>query len=689
MDKEKENIDHATKARQFILDESRTDWHNEALYNFRRKRDQAAQQVSDWEELRNLASQIKDNVLSNLDSFLVEFERAAQSNGAQVHWARDATEHNQTVLNILQRHGISRMVKSKSMLTEECHLNPFLEANGIEVVDTDLGEWIIQLRKERPSHIVAPAIHLRKEEVSETFHQKIQTEAGNSDPQYLTETARQVLRHKFMNAEAALTGVNFAVAETGSVVVCTNEGNSDMGVHRVPIQIHCMGVEKIVPMVADLGVFIRLLARSSTGQPITIYTSHHQRPKKGGEMHIVILDNGRSQHLAQPDFRSGLKCIRCGACMNTCPVYRRSGGYSYGDSIPGPIGSILTPGRDLQKYSTLPFASSLCGSCTDVCPVKIDIHEQLYKWRQEIGANDLFSKSKRSMLRHTAKVLTNPDRMDRYGAWIQSAQRWMPRFLLYNPLNIWGRNRELPDAEESFKSWLRKNKPDIIKKTEEKVESKEMTNFKRIRSQDQSTQKEDGNVIESPREQILDAISVAKGDLCEHPVIPSKVIQEEPLTAQFEKACRAVGTRVIRVEGNVSEVIFQTFPGVNLIASTFPPYSGNVALKPEADPASLASIEVAVVLGEIAVAENGAIWIPENALTHRILPFICQHLVIVIKDDCIVGNMHQAYTQIDLKKIGFGVFVAGPSKTADIEQALVVGAHGARSLTVLMLADRT
>lgn len=687
MDNEKVNIDHAAKARQFILDESRTDWHNEALYNFRIKRDQAAQQVSDWEELRNLASQIKDNVLSHLDSYLVEFERVAQSKGVQVHWARDAAEHNQIVLSILQRHGIGHMVKSKSMLTEECHLNPFLEANGIEVVDTDLGEWIIQLRKERPSHIVAPAIHLKKEEVSETFHQKIQTEAGNSDPQYLTETARQVLRHKFMNAEAALTGVNFAVAETGSVVVCTNEGNSDMGVHRVPLQIHCMGVEKIVPKAADLGVFLRLLARSSTGQPITIYTSHHQRPKKGGEMHVVILDNGRSQHLAQSDFRAGLKCIRCGACMNTCPVYRRSGGYSYGDSVPGPIGSILTPGRDLKKYSTLPFASSLCGSCSDVCPVKIDIHEQLYKWRQEIGANDLFSKSKRSMLRHMAKVLTNPDRMESYGGWMQSAQRWMPRFLLYNPLNIWGRNRELPESEESFKSWIRKNKPDIIKKTEDGGEPKEWENIKRIGSQDQSAQNDDVKKIESAREQILHAISRAQGNPYEHPVIPLKGIQEEQLTDRFEKACRAVGTMVIRTGSNMSEVIRKTFPEANSIASTYPPYPGNVTLKPEADPALLESTDVAIVPGEIAVAENGAIWITENDLSHRILPFICQHLVIVVKDNRIVGNMHQAYDQIDLNKIGFGVFVAGPSKTADIEQALVVGAHGARSLTVLILAD--
>ncbi|MDH3651470.1 MAG: lactate utilization protein, partial [Saprospiraceae bacterium] len=455
-------VDHPHSAERFIADEERTDWHNQSLYSFREKRDAAAAKIKEWETLRNLASQVKDNVLSDLDRYLEQFERKAQANGATVHWAKDAKDHNRIVLEILQHQQISRIVKSKSMLTEECHLNPFLDENGIEVIDTDLGEWIIQLRKERPSHIVAPAIHLKKEEIGQTFHQKLDTEKGVSDPKYLTEAARQFLRKKFMDAQAALTGVNFAIAETGSVVVCTNEGNADMGVHRVPIQIHCMGIEKIIPEVEHLGIFTRLLARSSTGQPITIYTSHHQRPKPGGEMHIVILDNGRSRHLARSDFRSGLKCIRCGACMNTCPVYRRSGGYSYGDSVPGPIGSILTPGRDLKKYSTLPFASSLCGSCSDVCPVKIDIHEQLYKWRQIVGREQLLGKSKYAIMSQSAKVLASPVKTDRYGRWLSTLLRWLPRFAIYHRFNTWGRQRELPNmSEESFKTWISNNRPDV------------------------------------------------------------------------------------------------------------------------------------------------------------------------------------------------------------------------------------
>ncbi|MEM8891245.1 MAG: lactate utilization protein B, partial [Bacteroidota bacterium] len=373
---------HPQKAAEFIANEARTDWHDRSLWVVREKRDKLAKGVAEWEKLRELASQIKDHTLSHLDTYLEEFEKNALANGVQVHWAKDAAAHNKIVLDILQKHKARSLVKSKSMLTEECGLNPFLEKQGIEVIDTDLGERIIQMKDEPPSHIVMPAIHLKKEEIGELFHEKLQTEKGATDPKYLTEAARQHLRSHFLQADAALSGVNFAIAETGGVTVCTNEGNADMGIHLAPLQIHCMGLEKVIPRLKDLGVFTRLLARSATGQPITIYTSHHLKPKPGGEMHIVIVDNGRSEQLGREDFRNSLKCIRCGACMNTCPIYRRSGGHSYDYTVPGPIGSILTPGKDLKKYSDLPLASSLCGSCSDVCPVKIDIHQQLYKWRQ-------------------------------------------------------------------------------------------------------------------------------------------------------------------------------------------------------------------------------------------------------------------------------------------------------------------
>jgi L-lactate dehydrogenase complex protein LldF len=305
---------------------------------------------------------------------------------------------------------------------------------------------------------VLPAIHLKKEEIGELFHEKLGTEKGASDPQYLTAAARSHLREKFLAAEVALTGVNFAVAETGTVVVCTNEGNADMGVHAAPVQIHCMGIEKIVPRSNDLSVFIRMLARNATGQPITTYTSHYRKAKPGGQMHIVIVDNGRSKRLGSKAYRNSLKCIRCGACMNTCPVYRRSGGHSYGYVIPGPIGSIFAPGSDINRYKDLPFASSLCGSCTNVCPVKIDIHEQLYRWRQEISEKKLLSPMKNYSMKVAGVILASSVWYNFSGKIARWSIRNIPRRLVYHPVNVWGRERELPEVpHESFKQWYMKN----------------------------------------------------------------------------------------------------------------------------------------------------------------------------------------------------------------------------------------
>lgn len=450
---------HAKKAATFNEDIERTGWHDESLWMVRSKRDAAVTEIPEWETLRELATQVKDNVLSNLDIYLEQFEAQAKANGVQVHWAADATAHNEIVLSILEKKRIDKIVKSKSMLTEECHLNPFLEKRGIEVIDTDLGERIIQLLEEPPSHIVMPAIHLKKEEIGELFHQKLNTDKGATDPQYLTESARQHLRSKFLSAGAAVTGVNFAVAETGGVVVCTNEGNADMGVHLAPVQIHSMGIEKIIPQAAHLGIFTRLLARSATGQPITIYTSHYHRPRPGSEMHIIIVDNGRSEHLGMADFRNGLKCIRCGACMNTCPIYRRSGGHSYDYTVPGPIGSILSPRVDLEKHSDLPFASTLCGSCTDVCPVKIDIHDQLYKWRQHVYEKGLLSAGKKQPLKLIGKVLGHPGRYKNAGAFAAAFLKMAPEFMVYNRLNGWGKDRDLPRVPgQRFKQWYQQNR---------------------------------------------------------------------------------------------------------------------------------------------------------------------------------------------------------------------------------------
>lgn len=407
-----------------------------------------------------MASAIKTHTIGNLSHYLQDFQRNATALGAVVHWAADADEHNRIVLEILKKHETLRIVKSKSMLTEECGLNHFLEDNGIEVVDTDLGERIVQLRGETPSHIVLPAIHLKKEEVGETFHQHLGTDQGASDPKYLTEAARGHLRSKFLSGEVGITGVNFGIAETGGFVVCTNEGNADLGVSLPRVHIACMGIEKMIPRFQDLAVFTRLLARSATGQPITSYTSHFHGPRDANsELHIILVDNGRTRLRDSAEFRHALHCIRCGACMNTCPVYRRSGGHSYGATVPGPIGSVLSPTRDAKNYKSLPYACSLCGSCTDVCPVKIPLHHQLLAWRKELVGKGLLPFSKTISMKAASFLFQRPRLFATVGRLGRTGLRILPRWITHNPLNTWAKARELPvPPKETFSQWYQRNR---------------------------------------------------------------------------------------------------------------------------------------------------------------------------------------------------------------------------------------
>ena len=452
-------MNHAKHATEFVANDKRAHWHDRALWFVRAKRDRVANELPEWEALREKASAIKGYTMANLADLLEQFESNAKKLGVHVHWAKTTVEHNQIVLDILQKHNATKVVKSKSMLTEECHLNPFLERHGIEIVDTDLGERIVQLRDESPSHIVLPAIHITKEEVGELFHEHLGTPAGITDAKELTEAARQHLREKFFQADAGITGVNFALAESGGFVVCTNEGNADLGASLPNLHIACMGIEKIIPAANDLSIFLRLLARSATGQPITTYSSHFHGPMPGGELHVVMLDNGRSDILGSDEFRRSLSCIRCGACMNTCPVYRRSGGHSYETTVPGPIGSILAPARDTKKYKSLPIACTLCGSCTNVCPVKIDLHHQLLTWRKQIAVKGLLPWSKRLEMKVARMVLGNTWLFKLTGGIARWTLPLLPRFLIYNRFNAWGKQRELPvPPNKSFRQMFKERK---------------------------------------------------------------------------------------------------------------------------------------------------------------------------------------------------------------------------------------
>ena len=452
-------VDHAEASSKFIEAKDHADFHDKRLWDLRKKRDAESEAMPEWETLRTLASAIKEHTLSHLGDYLEEFERKATANGMVVHWARDAAEHNQIVHGILERHHATVLVKSKSMLTDECEMRPFLENRGIEIVETDLGERIQQLDDEPPSHIVVPAVHKLRGDVAELFARTIGTDANNTDVPYLAESQRRHTRPYYLKAQAAMTGANFAIAETGSFVVCTNEGNADLGANLPPLHIASIGIEKLLPRVEHLGVFIRMLSRSALGSPITQITSHFRAPRPGTEMHVVLVDNGRSERLGMEDFWYSLKCIRCGACMNTCPVYRRSGGLSYGSTYSGPIGVIIDPTFNLRKYSSLPFASTLNGSCTSVCPVKINIHEQIYKWRQIIAERHQLPMVKKEAMRVAGTVLASPKL---YRAAVEAAAaglEHLPRFIVYNPFNAWGRQREVPAAPAStFRQWYVKHR---------------------------------------------------------------------------------------------------------------------------------------------------------------------------------------------------------------------------------------
>lgn len=452
-------VDQSEAANRFIAATEHEKMHDERLWDMRQKRDREMHGMPEWDELRTLASAIKEHTLTHLGTYLEQFETNARAQGIHVHWARDAQEHNQIVLDILDAHGTKRLIKSKSMLTEECNFREFMKDHGIEIIETDLGERIQQLDNEAPSHVVVPAVHKLRSDVAQVFADKLGSDVENDDPKYLAGQQRDATRPLILSATAGMTGCNYAVAETGAVVVCTNEGNADLSANTPPLHIVSAGIEKIVPRMDHLAVFIRLLSRSALGTPITQYTSYFRGPRKGAEMHIVLVDNGRSERLGMEKFWTSLKCIRCGACINTCPVFRRSGGLSYGATYAGPIGVILDPTFSARKYSKVVFSSTLNGSCTNVCPIKINIHEQIAAWREVMSETHELPLMKKTMMKAAGVLLSSPV-LYRAALPLADSALWiLPRWVIYSRLNTWGRGREVPHApKQTFHQWHTENR---------------------------------------------------------------------------------------------------------------------------------------------------------------------------------------------------------------------------------------
>jgi len=419
-----------------------------ALFGERRKA--AAASLPNWEDLRSEARAIKDEVLSHLDQYLEEFAGNAESRGAMIHWARDAAEANAIICALAIARKAQTVVKSKSMTTEETHLNDALEAAGMQVVETDLGEYIIQLADEPPSHIIAPAIHKTRGQIAELFNAELGMPLTD-DVARLTSTARATLRDRFAAADVGISGVNFAIAETGTIVIVENEGNIRLTTSLPRIHIAVMGIEKVLPHFADLDVFLKLLPRSGTGQRLTTYQSYitgtkrHPDDEGPEELHIVLLDNGRSRMLAHPVTRQSLACIRCGACLNACPVYQQVGGHAYGSVYPGPIGAVITPQlMGIEKSAQLPYASSLCGACREVCPVKIDIPRLLLHLRAEIAPRK-GKLSERLAFKMWAQVMMRPSLYRMSSVLGRIMQRFVP------VAKAWTKGRDLrPIESKSF-----------------------------------------------------------------------------------------------------------------------------------------------------------------------------------------------------------------------------------------------
>lgn len=384
-----------------------------ATYTFRSKREQALAELPASDELRDHFKQIRAATLANLAEHLETFERQATAVGAQVHWAATAADARQVVLDIAQRRGVSLVTKSKSMATEEIKLNQALEAAGVDPVETDLGEWIIQLANEPPSHIIAPAIHQTKEQVAELFSEISGKQLSGDDIPALTAEARRILRERFLQAGIGITGGNMLIAETGTLVLVENEGNARLSTSAPPVHVAIVGLEKTARTWDDTAVWLSLLARSATGQPMSIYTSFITGPARPNdpdgpeEMHIVLLDNGRADLLGTP-YEEVLQCIRCGACLNACPVYREAGGHAYGSPYSGPIGAVISPLLfGLEEYEALPHASSLCGACKDVCPARIDLPRMLLELRKDEVERKIIPWRERKAEETVAWLMTN------------------------------------------------------------------------------------------------------------------------------------------------------------------------------------------------------------------------------------------------------------------------------------------
>jgi L-lactate dehydrogenase complex protein LldF len=644
-------------------------------------RKQALDSLSeDWQVLRQRAHKVRLETITNLNDYLDQFISQATANGVIVHQAADAAQAVQIVLEIARQKGARLIAKSKTMVSEEIGLNHALEAAGIQVVETDLGEYIIQLRDERPAHIITPAVHLRKEDVGATFHEKLGI-PYTDDVQIMTAAARERLRQTFLEADIGVSGVNFGVADSGTMCIVTNEGNGRMVTTLPPVHIALMGIERLVPSMEDLALMLDLLPRSATGQTITVYTSLINAPRKQDEpdgpfeRHLILVDNGRNT-MRNSSLAEALLCIRCGACLNACPVYGEIGGHAYvnvqGESstYPGPIGSIVSPGLFGQaEFGHLARASSLCGACLEACPVEIDLPKLLLRVRA--GGTSLGSQVvEQNIPKHVdwgirlytwlasdSKRFTLTLKLAGFFSWIvapRSAWLRLPGF------TGWGYSKDLPrPAQRTFRErWEEQQLAEI-----HPIETKESENNVQAKSEENDT---------------------------------AQLVDSETLVQRFHLELIALdGIFTSCKSEELSQLVFDTLKKLEIssILSWESKQIPNGLIKALLDRGITASedfdpqVKVGISGALAAIAETGTLVLPSGVGRAQFVSLTPEIHLVVLKASAIYQNLTQILKLREVREASAIALISGPSRTADIEMTLTIGVHGPRQVHVFCLED--
>ncbi len=677
-----------------------------ATETIRAKRARVVGELPDWEQLRAAGAAIKDRALLGLDEELERLEAAVRARGGHVHWARDGAEANRIVCKLARDHDVDELVKVKSIATDEIELNEALAAVGVRAVETDLAELIIQLGDDVQSHILVPAIHKNRAEIRELFLRELDVDELGDDPAELAEAARQHLRRKFLSARMGVSGANFAIAETGTVCVVESEGNGRMCTTLPDVLVTLMGVEKVVSQWRDMEVFLQLLPRSATGERMNPYTSFWSGVRDGDgpqEFHLVLLDNGRTRALADELGRQALRCIRCSACLNSCPVYSRVGGHAYGSVYPGPIGAILTPQlAGIENAGSLPFASSLCGACAEVCPVRIEIPKLLVHLRAEAVESHGRLNAEDAAMRALHRAFSSRRGYERAQRIGRAAARPLARGgrirRLPGPLGAWTSVRDLPPvAEQTFREWWREHRPDAPPSVMSKHGPRRRSARPSADSGASSVASTAGEArpvvlarvraaiagatpVDVPRDyrrrddaspkQIVDRFIERAGD---YNATVQRIAPEELRTA-IARTCERHGAVRVGV-------------AVDAKAEWLP--DGVEAVRDDALPAAeLDRLDGALTACALAIAETGTLVLDGGpGQGRRALTLVPDLHVCVVSEEDVVGLVPEAVERLApaVERGSPLTFVSGPSATSDIELSRVEGVHGPRRLEILLV----